>query len=150
LFGPGDNFDLQNSHVLPALIRKFHEAKIKGSKEMVAWGTGKPRREFLYVDDVADACVFLMNNFDPTKEQNENGEMFINIGRGEDLKIFKLAELIGGIVGYKGKIVWDKNQPDGMAQKLLDVSLVKKLGWRHKIDLEEGIKSTYEWFKKNY
>lgn len=148
LYGINDNFDLKNSHVMPALIRKFHEAKVNGAKEVVVWGTGKPKREFLNVDDMADGCLFLMDNFNPTKEQNENGDIFVNLGTGTDLTIKDLVELIKEIVGFGGKIVWDKTKPDGTLQKLLDVSKIHSLGWKHEIDLEEGIRQTYEWYKK--
>lgn len=138
LYGPNDNFDLETSHVLPALIRKFHEAKIKDQDEVVMWGTGTPRREFLHVDDLADACVYLMNNYD--------GAELINIGTGEDITIRKLAELIGKIVGFKGNISSDTSKPDGTPRKLLDVSKINTLGWKSKIGLEEGIRETYNWY----
>lgn len=147
LYGPGDNFDLQNSHVLPALIRKFHEAKINEAKEVVVWGTGAPRREFLYVDDMADGCVFLMNNFNPTKEQNEKGEVFLNLGAGVDVFIRELADLVKNIAGFEGKIVWDASKPDGMPRKLLDVSKIRALGWKHGVELEEGLKIVYGWYR---
>lgn len=149
LYGPHDNFDLQTSHVLPALIRKFHEAKINNDKSVNVWGTGVAKREFLYVDDMVDGCIFLVNNFNPTKEQNEKGDIFVNLGTGIDLKIKELAENIKSIVGFNGDIIWDSNMPDGTPQKLLDVSKIINLGWKHKIDLENGIKSTYEWYVKN-
>jgi GDP-L-fucose synthase len=141
LYGPGDNFDLETSHVLPALIRKFHEAKEQNKKEVVMWGTGKPKREFLHVDDLADACVFLINNYSDSE--------IINIGTGEDVSIANLAKLIKKIVGFKGKITNDLSKPDGTPRKLLDVSRLHKLGWKHRIELKEGIKKTYEWFLKN-
>jgi GDP-L-fucose synthase len=150
LYGPGDNFDLQNSHVLPALIRKFYEAKENGDKEVVAWGTGLPKREFLYVDDMADGCVFLMNNFDPTKEQNESGDIFVNLGIGEDINIKELVNIIKSVVGFEGEIIWDADKPDGTPRKLLDVSKAHSLGWQHKIGLEDGIKKTFEWYKDNF
>lgn len=142
LYGPGDNFDLNSSHVLPALLRKFHEAKVNNDKEVVMWGTGKPLREFLHVDDLADACFFLMNNYD-------DGEI-INIGTGKDLPIKELAEMIKKTVGFTGEIINDETKPDGTPKKQLDVTKLHGLGWQHKIELEEGIKSTYEWFLKNY
>jgi len=142
LHGERDNFDLKSSHVLPALIRKFHEAKINNEKEVVIWGTGLPRREFLFVDDLAEACVFLMNNY------NEND--IINIGTGEDITIFELAELIKKVVGFKGEIVNDATKPDGTPQKLLDVSKINKIGWHYKTSLEEGLEETYKWFLINY
>jgi GDP-L-fucose synthase len=146
LYGVNDNFDLNNSHVLPALIRKFHEAKMRGDSEVVAWGTGSPLREFLNVDDMADGCVFLMNNFNPTKEQNEKGEIFMNLGTGADVSIKQLTELVKEVVGFEGKIVWDTTKPDGTPRKLLDMSKMHDLGWKHKIELAEGIKATYEWY----
>jgi len=142
LYGPNDNFDLQNSHVLPALIRKFHEAKASGQKEIILWGSGSPKREFLYVDDLAEACLFLMKNY--------NSSEIINIGTGEDLPIKDLAEKIKEIAGYDGKIVWDKSKLDGTPRKLLDVGRIHKLGWKHKINLETGLKTTYDWHKNNY
>ena len=142
IYGPNDNFDLQNSHVLPALIRKFHEAKAIGQKEIILWGSGSPKREFLYVDDLAEACLFLMKNY--------NSSEIINIGTGEDLPIKDLAEKIKEIAGYDGKIVWDKSKPDGTPRKLLDVGRIHKLGWKHKINLETGLKTTYDWHKNNY
>lgn len=141
LYGPGDNFDLETSHVLPALIRKFHEAKVTGAPHVVVWGSGTPRREFLHVDDLADACLFLMNNYDSSE--------IINIGVGKDLTIAELAQLIKEIVGYKGEIVFDTTKPDGTPRKLLDVSKIFNLGWRPRILLEDGIRSTYEWFVRN-
>ncbi len=141
LYGPHDNFDLETSHVLPALIRKFHEAKMTGQKESVVWGTGTPRREFLHVDDLADACIFLMNNYD----QNE----IVNIGIGEDLTIRELAELISGIVGFRGKLRFDTSKPDGTLVKRLDISKLKSIGWRAKISLKKGIEETYKWCLDN-
>jgi GDP-L-fucose synthase len=138
LYGPGDNFDLQGSHVLPALIRKFHEAKVSDANQVVTWGTGKPRREFLYVDDLADASVFLMINY--------SEEQFINVGTGVDNTISELAKMISDIVGFEGKIVYDLSKPDGTPQKLLDVSLLNKAGWSAKTGMKEGLTKTYEWF----
>lgn len=146
LYGPNDNYDLENSHVIPALIRKFHEAKTTNAPTVEVWGTGKPRREFLHVDDMADGCVFLMENFNPSKEQNEKGEIFFNLGCGEDISIQELAELIKQIVGFEGEIVWDKSKPDGAPRKLLDVGKINKLSWKHKIKLRDGISETYEEF----
>jgi GDP-L-fucose synthase len=145
LYGPGDNFDLKGSHVLPALIRKFHEAKAAGSPQAVVWGTGKVRREFLYSDDLADAVVFLMKN----KSAGEIGE-FVNIGTGKDLTITELAETVKRVVGFDGKIVYDTSKPDGTPQKLLDLSRLKKLGWEAKTGLEEGIRKTYQWYLEKY
>ena len=142
LYGPNDNFDLETSHVLPALIRKFHEAKVNDEDEVVIWGTGKPKREFLHVDDLADALLYLMNNY--------SGDQFVNVGVGKDISILELAELIKDIVDFEGEIVNDLSKPDGTPRKLLDVSRLNDLGWEAQISLEEGIKDTYEWFKKNY
>ncbi len=150
LYGPNDNFDLKTSHVLPALIRKFHEAKLKNKPYVTIWGTGKPKREFLYIDDLADALIFVMNNFNPTKEQNEVGGMFLNIGVGEDISILDLAHLVKKVVGYKGDIQHDLSKPDGTPRKLVDVSKLFSLGWRPKTSLQEGIEFTYNWFKENY
>jgi GDP-L-fucose synthase len=138
LYGPGDNFDLENSHVLPALIRKFHEAKLRGDAEVVIWGTGTPRREFLHVDDLADACVFLMRDYD--------GEAPINVGVGEDIAIRELAELVARVVGYEGAIVNDPSKPDGTPRKLLDVSRLTAMGWKARVPLEEGVRATWRWF----
>jgi len=138
LYGPGDNFDLQNSHVLPALIRKFHEARLAAAPQVTIWGTGSPHREFLYVDDLADASVHLMLNYD--------GEQIVNVGVGEDVSIKKLAQLVGEIVGYKGELVFDTTKPDGTPRKLLDVSRLHALGWKAKIGLREGIERTYRWY----
>jgi GDP-L-fucose synthase len=141
LYGPNDNFDLQTSHVLPALIRKFHEAKIQNNPTVEIWGSGKSRREFLYVDDLADACVFLMENY-----TCKDIGIFVNIGTGEDLTIKQLAEMIKRIVGYKGELVFNTDKPDGTPRKLLDVSKLSALGWQAKTSLEDGIKRTYEWY----
>jgi GDP-L-fucose synthase len=141
LYGPNDNYDLRTSHVLPALIRKIHEAKINGDQNVVVWGTGEPRREFLHVDDLADACYFLMLNFD------EPG--LINIGTGEDIQIKALAELIKEIIGFKGNLVHDTSKPDGTPRKLMDVSKLHALGWKHKIDLRQGLEMVYEDFKQS-
>jgi len=139
LYGLNDNYDLQNSHVLPALLRKFHEAKISNAVHVEVWGTGSPMREFLHVDDLAKACVFLMNNY------NDKG--FVNIGTGEDLSIKDLAQLIKDVTGFSGDIVWNKEKPDGTPRKLMNVSKIHGLGWKHEIDLKEGIKSIYEAYK---
>jgi len=138
LYGPCDNFDLQNSHVLPAMIRKFHEAKVGGASEVVLWGTGSPRREFLHVDDLADACLFAMQNYE--------GEEFLNVGVGEDLSIRELAGLVASVTGFTGRIVWDESKPDGTPRKLLDVSRAGALGWKARISLPDGIYRTYQWF----
>jgi len=149
LYGTGDNFDLNNSHVLPALIRKFHEAKTRGESSVVAWGTGSPRREFLHVDDMADGCLFLMNNFNPTAEQNKNGEIFVNLGAGKDVTIRELTEMVRSVIGFDGEIVWDGTKPDGTPQKLLDMSKMHDMGWVDKISLENGLKSTCSWYVDN-
>jgi GDP-L-fucose synthase len=141
LYGPNDNFDLETSHALAALIRKFHDAKLKSDPSVTLWGTGSPRREFLHVDDLADACVFLMNHYDDSQ--------IINIGYGEDISIADLALLIKGIVGYVGEIEYDSDKPDGTPQKLLDSSRLRGLGWKPKLSLEEGIKKTYTWYCRN-
>ncbi len=141
LYGSGDNYDLETSHVMAALIRKFHEAKLNNAPQVVVWGTGTPRREFLYVNDMADACVYLMENYDAS----DIGE-FVNIGVGEDVTIRELAELIGEIVGYGGEIVYDASKPDGTPQKLLDVSRLRELGWEAKTSLRDGIKQAYAWY----
>jgi len=141
LYGPGDNFDPETSHVLPALIRKFHEAKQNNQPSVTLWGTGSPRREFLYVDDLAEALVFLMGHYEESKP--------INVGTGQDITIQELAETVRGIVGYTGQIEWDTTQPDGTPRKLLDVSKLHDLGWQPKIGLQEGVACTYEWFLKD-
>jgi GDP-L-fucose synthase len=138
LYGPNDNFDLQNSHVLPALIRKFHEAKEKGQPYVEVWGSGTPRREFLHADDLADACLFLMQTYDDSE--------IVNIGVGEDISIAELAELIREVVGYEGELRFDRSKPDGTPRKLLDVSRLHSLGWQAAIPLREGIEQTYRWY----
>jgi len=148
LYGAKDNFDLQNSHVIPALIRKFHEAKISQSEKVTLWGTGKPRREFLYVDDLAEAVVFLTQNIN-APDLYENGLSHLNIGTGEDIEIIEVARLIKSIVGFKGEIENDTTKPDGTPRKLMDVSRINDLGWKHKINLEEGLRKTYDWFLEN-
>lgn len=141
LYGPNDNYDLNNSHVLPALIRKFHTAKITNAPSVEVWGTGSPMREFLHVNDLADACYFLLQNY--------NDELFVNIGTGEDLTIKALAEMIKDIVGFTGELKWNTEKPDGTPRKLMDVSRLHNLGWKHKIDLREGITSVYAEFAKS-
>ncbi|KAF0180129.1 MAG: GDP-L-fucose synthase [Limisphaerales bacterium] len=138
LYGPNDNFDLEKSHVLPALIRRFHEAKVSAAPTVTLWGTGTPRREFLHADDFAEACAALMDRYE--------SDQLINVGTGEDETIRELAELIRDIVGYRGEIVWDATMPDGTPRKLLDVSRINALGWKARIPLADGIRSTYEWF----
>ncbi len=141
LYGPGDNFDLQSSHVLPALIRKFVEAKNKNEPSVTVWGSGTPLREFLHVDDLADACVFLMDHYDDA--------IAINVGTGQDVSIRQLAEIIKSAVGFTGEIVFDKTKPDGTPRKLLDVSKLSALGWKAKIDLETGVRTTLNWYRSN-
>lgn len=138
LYGPGDNFDLLDSHVIPALMRKCHEAKVKGAAEVKVWGTGTPRREFLFVDDLADACLFLMRNY-------QEGQI-INVGVGQDLTILELAHLVAEVVGFQGQLVFDPSYPDGTPRKLLDVSRLRKLGWQARTPLKEGLQKTYDWF----
>ena len=140
LYGLNDNYHPENSHVLPALIRKFHEAKLTNSNKVIVWGTGTPKREFMFVDDLAEACIFLMNNY----EGNET----VNLGTGKDISIKELAMLVSKIVGFKGTIEFDTSKPDGTPRKLLDVSKLNSLGWRYKTELEEGIKITYDYFCK--
>ncbi|MDB9724805.1 GDP-L-fucose synthase [Salibacteraceae bacterium] len=141
LYGPNDNYDLQNSHVLPALLRKFHDAKKSGDASVEVWGSGLPKREFLHVDDLAEACVFLMTQYDGTE--------WLNIGTGEDISIKELALLIKSIVGFEGELIFDSSKPDGTPRKLMDVSRLHKLGWKHKIDLKEGIERVYSEFKQS-
>jgi len=141
LYGPGDNFHPENSHVLPALIRRFHEAREAGLDEVVIWGTGTPKREFLHVDDLADACLFLMQNY--------SGEEIVNVGVGEDISILELARLVAEVVGFEGRIATDPSKPDGTPRKLMDVSRLEGLGWKAQIGLREGIEGTYRWFLEN-
>lgn len=141
LYGPYDNYDLQGSHVMPAMIRKFHDAMVNGDPSVELWGTGTPLREFLYVDDMADACVFLLENYD--------GEQHVNIGMGKEVTIKELAQTVKRIVGYQGEIVWNNEMPDGTPRKLTDVTKLHNLGWTHKIELEEGVQLAYDWFKEN-
>lgn len=141
LYGPHDNYDLSGSHVMPAMIRKFHDAKVKNLPSVELWGTGTPLREFLYVDDMADACVFLLENY--------SGEQHVNIGTGKEISIKQLAETVKSVVGYEGDIIWNKDMPDGTPRKLTDVTKLHSLGFRHKVDLEEGVQLAYDWFKDN-
>lgn len=141
LYGPYDNFHPENSHVMPALIRRFHEAKVNNAKEVVVWGSGTPLREFLYSEDMADACIYLMENYE--------GNDFFNIGTGKEITIRGLAELIKEVVGYEGEIIWDTTKPDGTPRKLLDVSRLENQGWRYKMELKNGIRETYKWFMEN-
>ena len=142
LYGPNDNFDLKSSHVLPALIRKFHEAKVNGAETVEVWGTGTPLREFIYVDDMAAACVFLMENYD--------GEQHVNIGTGEEVSIRQLAETVKEVVGFEGELVFNTDMPDGTPRKLTSVDKLHGLGFMHKVSLNEGIRMAYEWFLENY
>lgn len=152
LYGPNDNFDLEKSHVLPALIRKFHEAKLGGEKKVVVWGTGIPKREFLHVDDLADACLFLMNlpegSYDELLAAGPRSPVpaLINIGSGTEVTISELAHIVKDVVGFRGEMTFDASKPDGTPRKLCDVSRMNSLGWRHKIELEEGIKGVYSWY----
>ncbi|MEP6777228.1 MAG: NAD-dependent epimerase/dehydratase family protein, partial [Chthoniobacterales bacterium] len=138
LYGPNDNFDLDSSHVLPALLRKAHEAKMSGAKSLTVWGSGSALREFLHVDDLASACAFLLENYDDPE--------IINVGSGEDISIRELAELVCDIVGFQGELIWDKTKPDGTPRKLLDISKLRRLGWASRISLRDGISGTYAWF----
>jgi GDP-L-fucose synthase len=142
LYGPGDNFDLETSHALAALLRKAHDAKMSGAGEMIVWGTGEPSREFLHVDDLAAAVLFLLENYDSPE--------IINVGCGEDISIRELAELICDVVGFRGELKWDRSKPDGTPRKLLDISKIKKLGWQPTISLRDGVARLYEWFLDNY
>ncbi|MCJ8346332.1 GDP-L-fucose synthase [bacterium] len=142
LYGPKDNFHLENSHVLPAMIHKFHLAKVKNESKVTLWGTGSPKREFLYVDDMAEACIFLMENY------NQKG--LVNIGTGEDVSVKELANSVREIVGFSGQIEWDTSKPDGTARKLLNVDKVNRLGWKAKTSLQDGIEKSYQWFLDNY
>jgi len=138
MYGPGDNFDPQNSHVLPALIRRFHEAKVSNAPSVTCWGDGSPMREFLHADDLASACIFMLENYD--------GDVALNVGTGEDITIRELTEIIAEVVGYKGEILWDTKKPNGTPRKLLDVSKLKGLGWEPHLALRDGIASTYQWY----
>jgi GDP-L-fucose synthase len=142
LYGPNDNFDLETSHVLPALMRKAHEAKVRKDQKLIVWGTGKPRREFLHVDDLASACVLIIEKYDSPE--------IINLGCGEDISIRELAELICDVVGFEGELAWDTTKPDGTPRRLLDVTKLRALGWKPAIPLRDGIARTYEWFRANY
>jgi GDP-L-fucose synthase len=152
LYGPNDNFDLENSHVLPALLRKFHEAKVAGTETVTVWGSGAPFREFLHVDDLADASLFLMNLPDEQYQSliaNHESPALINIGTGEEVSIRELALLVKKVVGFKGDLIFDNTRPDGTPRKLADVMRIHALGWRHRIGLEEGLRATYKWFLEN-
>ncbi len=154
LFGPSDNYDLLTSHVLPALIRKFQTATINNDKEVICWGSGDPLREFLYVDDLAEACIFALNNWDLTNKDSpldtSNKKLtWLNVGSGKEISIKELAEKISYLIGYKGKIIWDKDKPDGTPRKLLDTTKIRALGWEPKVTLTNGIKLAIEDYKKN-
>jgi len=142
LYGPGDNFDLETSHVLPAFIHRFHDAKVTGAPSVTVWGTGSPRREFLHVDDLAEACLLLLQQYDSPET--------INVGLGDDMPIRELAETVASVVGYTGSLEWDTSKPDGMPRKLLDTSRINELGWKPQISLREGVASTYTWYLNNY
>jgi GDP-L-fucose synthase len=148
LYGPNDNFNLETSHVLPALLRKFHEAKVEGKNSVTIWGSGKPLREFMYVEDLANAIVFMMEKVN-AKDLYEKGITHLNVGTGKDISIADLASLIAQITGFKGKIVYDASKPDGTPRKLMDVTRINSLGWKYKTELSEGITKTYQWFVKN-
>ncbi len=149
IYGYNDTFDLQRSHVIPALIRRFHEAKVANSPTVTLWGTGTARREFLFADDVAEACLFFMDNFKPSEEQVKKGEIFMNVAAGTDQTIAELAKVVASAVGYTGTIAWDTTKPDGMPQKLLDTTKMTTLGWRQKTSLEKGVALTYQWYLEN-
>lgn len=149
LYGPYDNFDLEKSHVMPAMIRKFHEAKANNLPSVTLWGDGMPFREFLYSDDMARGCIHLMQNFTPTKEQNEKWDIFFNLGTGKDISIKELAMMIQKIVGFEGEVIWDITRPNGTPRKLLDVNRIESTGWKYSIELEDGIRLAYEWFLEN-
>jgi len=142
LYGPGDNFDLETSHVLPAFIHRFHDARVTGAPSVTVWGTGSPRREFLHVDDLAEACLLLLQQYDSPET--------INVGLGDDMPIRELAETVASVVGYTGSLEWDTSKPDGMPRKLLDTSRINELGWKPQISLREGVASTYTWYLNNY
>jgi len=150
LYGENDNFHPENSHVIPALMRRFHEAKLNGDKEVVVWGSGSPMREFLHVDDMAEASVFVMNLDDATYQQHTQPmPSHINVGTGVDCTIKKMAETMKDVVGFEGDLVWDTSKPDGTPRKLMDVSRLEKLGWKARTTLEDGLKMTYQWFVNN-
>jgi len=149
LYGENDNFNPQDSHLFPALTKKFCEAKKNNAKNVSIWGTGTPCREFLYASDMADGCIFLMNNFNPTKKQNDKGEIFFNLGTGSDLTIKELVKIFKEITGFTGKINWDATKPDGMAQKLQDMSKMHSFGWKHKVELKDGVKMMCNLYLKN-
>ena len=148
LYGPNDNFDLNTSHVMPALMRKFHEASLKSFPEVIVWGTGKPKREFLYVDDLADAIYHILSNVD-APDLYDNGISHLNIGAGEDITIKELADLIIDVTGYKGKMIFDTSKPDGTPRKLMDITRLHNLGWKHTTGLREGIEKAYKWYLEN-
>ena len=147
LYGPGDNFDLNNSHVIPALLRKFHEAKINNSPSVEVWGTGTPKREFLYVDDLADACILLLKNLEAS-ELEKNGITHINVGSGIDQTIQELAYIIRDVVGFEGQVIFDKTKPNGTPEKLLDITVLSNMGWKPTKSLKDGLEKTYSWVKE--
>ena len=141
LYGPFDNFDPEHSHALPSIMRKFHEARVNGTEKVTLWGTGSPRREFLYVDDLASACAFMMDHYD--------GGEIVNVGCGDDISIREVAELMKDVTGYQGEIVWDTTQPDGNPRRLLDVSKMSNMGWKTRMPFDTGVRNTYQWFLDN-
>ncbi|MBO6989175.1 MAG: GDP-L-fucose synthase [Prochlorococcus marinus XMU1422] len=150
LYGPNDNFSKENSHVIPGLIRKFHEAKINNSKTVECWGTGSPKREFMYVDDLAKCCLYLLENWQPNSNKSKNELNYINVGTGSEISIYDLAYLIKKIVGYQGEVLWNKKMPDGIPKKLLDITKLKNLGWKHTTNLKNGLQKTYTAFLDAY
>lgn len=148
-YGPCDHFDLERSHVVSSLIVRFHKAKINGDREIILWGDGFPRREFIYSDDVAQAGIFMMNNLNLSSEQSKSGNIYFNLGTNSDCTISQLADVIKEVVGYNGKIIWDVTKPNGMLRKLLDSRLIHSIGWEHKINLKEGLERTYKWYLKS-
>jgi GDP-L-fucose synthase len=148
MYGPNDNFNLETSHVLPALIRKFHDAKKNNAPTVTLWGSGKPMREFMYVEDLADAMIFMLENIN-AEDLYEKGISQLNIGTGKDLTISELASIISDVVGYNGEIVYDSTKPDGTPRKLMDVSRINSLGWKYKTELKDGIEKTYNWYLEN-
>ena len=148
LYGPGDNFNLENSHVLPALLRKFYEAKLQSRNEVICWGSGRPRREFMFIDDFGKACVFILENFYPG--MNGDDIPFLNVGTGSDLSIKELAEKIANLFNFKGNIIWDTKEPDGTYQKKLNVQKLNRLGWKYQVSIDEGLKKTLDYFISSY
>lgn len=149
MYGENDHFEHGRAHVLPDMIKKFYDAMVSGIQKIVLWGDGSPRREFIFVDDVADASVFLMNNFSPSEEEVRRGDILINVGTGIDYSVAELADVVGSVVGYEGRIVWDTSKPNGMPRKLLDSSRLRAMGWQSKMTLEDGLLKTYQWYLIN-